>query len=79
MQSWLFTPWGKEIDTMRYWQSRGAARKKQRNGKGGRGTKEVGVFTFRGRKVYKRLRVVFRSEEVDVVEVGLFFYRFSLI
>ena len=27
MQSWLFfTPWGKEIDTMRYWQSRGAAR-----------------------------------------------------
>ena len=22
----FFTPWGKEIDTMRYWQSRGAAR-----------------------------------------------------
>ena len=42
----------------------------------------VGVFSFylpRERKVYKRYRVVFRFEEVDVVEVGLFFYRFSLI
>ena len=41
------------------------------------------VFTSfylpRERKVYKRVRVVFRSGEVDVVEVGLFFYRFSLI
>ena len=33
----------------------------------------------RERKVYKLLRVAFRSEEVDVVEVGLSFYRFSLI
>ena len=40
---------------------------------------EEHIFTFRGRKVYKRVRVAFRSGEVDVVEVGLSFYRFSLI
>ena len=33
----------------------------------------------RERKVYKRVRVAFRSGEVDVVEVGLSLFRFSFI
>ena len=38
------------------------------------------VFTIRASgMVYKLLRVVFRSEEVDVVEVGLSLFRFSFI
>ena len=38
------------------------------------------LFTLRASgKVYKRYRVIFRSEEVDVVEVGLSLFRFSFI
>ena len=40
----FFTPWGKEIDTMRYWQSRGAARNNEMGKEGGGGEQKKSAF-----------------------------------